>query len=228
MPLDECEGLKSPMNSDAKPDGEAEGAKRISRREALRSGLVGAGLLGLGGAGAGLAMSGESRAKGSKSGGDRLWQIDPHVCAACGKCATNCVLEPSAVRCVHAFKMCGYCDLCTGFFELGVPDRHSGAENQLCPTGAITRTFVDDPYFEYTIDPALCVGCGKCVKGCELYGNGSLFLQVRHDICVNCNECSIATACPSNAFRRVSASDPFILKDDPVEGLGKGDGEGDE
>ena len=29
-----------------------------------------------------------------------------------------------------------------------------------------------------------------------------LFLQIRHDRCVNCNACSIADACPSRAIRR--------------------------
>jgi electron transport complex protein RnfB len=198
-----------------KPEGtpEGEGGDRVSRREILRGGMMGAGLLGIAGTGAALATM---RALDGKVGGGRLWQIDPHTCTACGKCATNCVLEPSAVRCVHAFKMCGYCDLCSGFFELDHARRDSGAENQLCPTGAITRTFVTDPYFEYTVDPALCIGCGKCVKGCETYGNGSLFLQVRHDICVNCNECAIAEACPSDAFRRLPTNDPYILKDDSL------------
>jgi electron transport complex protein RnfB len=50
------------------------------------------------------------------------------------------------------------------------------------------------------------------VKGCFEQGNGSLFLQVRHDRCLNCNECSIAKACPSDAFRRVPASAPYLLK----------------
>ena len=47
---------------------------------------------------------------------------------------------------------------------------------------------------EYIIDEELCIGCAKCVKGCAAFGNGSLHLQVRHDRCLNCNECTIATA----------------------------------
>ena len=54
-------------------------------------------------------------------------------------------------------------------------------------------------YFEYTIDEGLCIACGKCVVGCRLM-NGSLFLQVRHDRCLNCNECSIAVACPDGGL----------------------------
>jgi H+/Na+-translocating ferredoxin:NAD+ oxidoreductase subunit B len=147
-----------------------------------------------------------------KPGPNTVWQLDPHKCVACGNCATYCVLEKSAVKCVHAYAMCGYCDLCTGFFEPEPGELDTGAENQLCPTGAIKRTFVEDPYYEYTIDEPLCIGCGKCVKGCNAFGNGSLFLQVRHDRCLNCNECSIATACPSQAYKRVSVDKPYILK----------------
>jgi electron transport complex protein RnfB len=141
-----------------------------------------------------------------------VWQIDPARCVQCGGCALNCVLNPSAVKCVHAFSMCGYCKLCFGYFQPGAPALTADAENQLCPVGAIRRRFVEDPYHEYTIDESLCVGCGKCVKGCAAFGNGSLFLQVRHDVCVNCNECSIARNCPTQAFRRVPADQPYLLK----------------
>jgi len=74
------------------------------------------------------------------------------------------------------------------------------------------RTFVENPYFEYEIDEELCIGCGKCVKGCGAFGNGSLYLQVRHDRCVNCNECAISQGCPAHAYRRVPASRPYILR----------------
>lgn len=141
-----------------------------------------------------------------------VWQLDPHVCVACGNCATYCVLEESAVKCVHAYAMCGYCELCTGFFMPEPRELDTGAENQLCPTGAIKRSFVEDPYYEYTIDKLLCIGCGKCVKGCNAFGNGSLFLQVQHDRCLNCNECSIAAACSSQAYSRVPVDKPYIIK----------------
>lgn len=50
-----------------------------------------------------------------KSGRQKLvWQIDPDLCTQCGRCATECVLSPSAVKCVHAYAMCGYCKLCGG------------------------------------------------------------------------------------------------------------------
>jgi electron transport complex protein RnfB len=141
-----------------------------------------------------------------------VWQIDPYKCTQCGQCKTNCVLTPSASKCTHAFKMCGYCDLCGGFLRQGVKTISTGAENQLCPTGAIKRRFIEEPYFEYTIDEKLCDGCAKCVKGCGDFGNGSLYMQIRHNLCVNCNECSIARTCPSNAIIRVPADQPYIRK----------------
>jgi Na+-translocating ferredoxin:NAD+ oxidoreductase subunit B len=142
-----------------------------------------------------------------------VWQIDPFKCTQCGQCKTNCVLTPSASKCVHAFRMCGYCDLCGGYLRQGVKTISTAAENQLCPTGAITRKFVEEPYFEYTINENLCDGCAKCVKGCADFGNGSLYMQIRHDRCVNCNDCSIARSCPSDAIVRVAASSPYIQKD---------------
>ena len=42
--------------------------------------------------------------------------------------------------------------------------------------------------------------------------NGSLYLQVMHDRCVNCNECAIAVACPSDAFVNVASSKPYRMK----------------
>jgi len=176
----------------------------IDRRRFLRGCIRGGFLAGL----AGLTGGVTGRAKSQNT----VWQIDPEICIACGNCATHCVLEESAVKCVHAYAMCGYCDLCTGYLMPEAKQLDTGAENELCPNGAIKRTFVEDPYYEYTIDESLCIGCGKCVKGCNAFGNGSLFLQVRHDRCLNCNECSIAAACPSGAFKRVDVSKPYIPK----------------
>jgi len=144
-----------------------------------------------------------------------VWQIDPYKCTQCGRCATECVLTPSAVKCMHSYKLCGYCDLCTGFFEAQPNALNTGAENQLCPTNALVRKFIEEPYFEYKVDEELCIGCGKCVKGCTAFGNGSLFLQIRHDRCVNCNECAIARVCPAEAITRVPISDPYRLKTRP-------------
>lgn len=146
----------------------------------------------------------------SKSG--TVWQIDPEKCTQCGRCADECVLKPSAVKCVHAYEVCGYCNLCGGYFRPNTIDLNTGAENQLCPTSAIKRTFIEDPYFKYDIDEELCIGCAKCVKGCGSFGNGSLHLQIRHNICENCNQCSIARVCPSNAISRVPSNKPYLIK----------------
>lgn len=162
----------------------------------------------------GLAIAGgalASLARGSRSE-PTVWQIDPDKCIQCGKCATECVITPSAVKCVHAYALCGYCKLCFGLFK----DKRTGntlaAENNRCPVDAIKRKFVEDPFYEMFIDEPACIGCGICVKGCNRFGNGSLHLQVRHDRCVNCNQCAIAKACPSQAFVRVPASHPYLIR----------------
>ena len=141
-----------------------------------------------------------------------VWQLDPEKCVQCGRCATDCVLALSAVKCVHATSMCGYCKMCFGYFQPRADKLNENAENQLCPTGAIERSFVEDPYYEYTIVEELCIGCGKCVEGCGAFGNGSLHLQVRHDRCLDCNDCAIARNCPADAFSRVPVSAPYRLK----------------
>jgi len=180
--------------------------KSKSRREFINDGMRLSLALALGGIG-GLSLS-----KVIKD--DYVWQIDPFLCTQCGRCATECVLSPSAVKCVHAFDLCGYCDLCGGYLKPDANERTTAAENQLCPTAAIERKFIEEPYFEYTINEDLCIGCAKCVKGCTAFGNGSLHLQIIHDICVNCNECSIARVCPSDAISRVKASEAYNVKGD--------------
>lgn len=149
---------------------------------------------------------------------DLVWQLDPFKCVQCGRCATECVMTPSAVKCVHAYNLCGYCDLCGGYLKPDPNARTTAAENQLCPTAAIKRKFIEEPFFEYEIDETLCIGCAKCVAGCTSFGNGSLHLQVRHDQCKNCNECSIARVCPAEAFQRVPVSKPYLIKGDFKKG----------
>ncbi|RPJ07875.1 MAG: ferredoxin [Spirochaetaceae bacterium] len=176
----------------------------ITRRSFLIKGLRTVFAAGAGAAALGAGLHGR--------GENLRWQIDPDKCIQCGRCQTNCVLLPSAVKCVHAFAVCGYCDLCSGYFKTNALSLDTAAENRLCPTSAIKRTFIEDPYYQYTINKDLCIGCGKCVKGCQSFGNGSLFLQVMQDICTNCNECSIAVNCPSKAFTRVPADNAYLLK----------------
>ena len=176
----------------------------MGRRDFLRRALLGLTALVVGG----WALRAGKRSRSTRT----LWQLDPDRCVQCGRCATSCVLTPSAVKCVHAYAMCGYCKLCFGYFQPRANALSTAAENQTCPTGAVQRTFIEDPYYQYTIDERLCIGCGKCVKGCNAFGNGSLFLQVRHDRCLNCNECAIARECPADAFRRVPVAQPYLLK----------------
>jgi len=192
----------------------ADSDNKVTRRSLFRKGGLVVGTAGVAGTAAALAPRG---------GADGyVWQIDPDKCIQCGNCATYCVLDPSAVTCVHNHKLCGYCDLCFGYFSPGFEPEAGieipAAESQLCPTEAIKRRWIEGPHYEYTIDEDLCIGCGKCILGCNNFGNGSLFLQVIHNRCVNCNECSIAEACPSDAFRRVPADHPYLLKgeDDPA------------
>lgn len=177
--------------------------KGISRRDFINTGVRFSIILGLGAVGARLMTRSQSR--------QMVWQLDTSKCIQCGRCATNCVKTPSAVKCVHVYSMCGYCDLCGGYFRPEVKELTTAAENQLCPTSAIRRKFVEDPYFQYDIDNDLCNGCGKCVKGCGAFGNGSLQLQVRHDLCDNCNECAIARDCPADAFKRVPSDSPYLF-----------------
>jgi len=165
------------------------------RRKFLQRVGLGAAAAAFGGA----VFGGASRSRGSQL----VWQIDPAKCTACGLCLSLCVREVSAVKATHHFPICGYCDLCTGYFVADPPKLDTGAENLQCPTGALVRRYVEDPFFEYTVNRDLCNGCGKCVVGCGRFGNGSLYLQVHHEYCQHCNECRIAANCPADAFVRV-------------------------
>lgn len=180
--------------------------KSKSRREFINDGVRLSLALALGGIG-GLSLS-------KVINDEYVWQIDPFLCTQCGRCATECVLSPSAVKCVHAYDLCGYCDLCGGYLKPDANERTTAAENQLCPTAAIERKFIEEPYFEYKINEDLCIGCAKCVEGCTAFGNGSLHLQIMHHICVNCNECSIARVCPSDAISRVKVGKAYNVKGD--------------
>jgi Na+-translocating ferredoxin:NAD+ oxidoreductase subunit B len=197
---------------------------RVSRRGFFTRCAQGAAVVVLGGGGIAAAAMKMRAARAGKS--RTVWQIDPWKCTQCGQCATKCVLKESAAKCVHDMSMCGYCQPCFGYFpprqewtDRATPQRYygfvslePGAENEMCPVGAITRKFVETPYYQYTIDEKKCIGCGLCVRGCTSFGNGSLYLQVRHDRCLNCNECSIAKACPSDAFFRAPAERPYVIK----------------
>ena len=78
------------------------------RRAFLKDGLRVAGLAALG-TSAGFLVGRQGR------GGETRWQLDPNKCIACDHCATHCVLDESAVKCIQCFDMCGYCNRCTGY-----------------------------------------------------------------------------------------------------------------
>lgn len=184
-----------------------------TRREVLGQAMRGAALIGLGGAAAYLTR---------KAGADGAWQLDPTRCVnsrlgavgvdVCDRCAVTCVLALSAVRAMNDHSRCGRCYICPAYFEIRSAVDKTGLPSQkLCPRDAIKRTPIgevdpNDPannYYEYTIDEMLCNGCGKCVMGCkEPAGLSSIRLEVRHNLCVNCNRCSIAQACPDSAYER--------------------------
>ena len=80
-------------------------------------------------------------ASGDKEEGT-VWQLDPNKCTQCGRCTTHCVLNPSAVKCINQFNICGYCDLCFGYLQPGSRGRDTGAENQIGRASCRERVLV--------------------------------------------------------------------------------------
>ena len=188
-------------------------SRDLTRREMLCHAARGASLLGMGGLATFLTV---------KAHGTDAWEIDPNRCInsrlgalgveICDRCASDCVLPLSAVRAVNHYAECGRCYICPAYFQIQSAVGPDGLPSQkLCPRDAIERRAIgwmdpDDPannFYEYVIDENLCNGCGKCVMACkEPAGLGSIRLEVRHDTCLDCNRCSIATACPEDACER--------------------------
>lgn len=193
--------------------------KPPSRREVLGHAVRGAALVGLGGSVLYLVR---------KAGREGVWYIDLDRCVnsrlgahgvdVCERCATECVLALSAIRAINVFSECGRCYICPGYHDVKSAIGPDGLPSQLvCPRDAIERKAIgwvdpDDPtnnYYEYTIDEQRCNGCGRCVMGCKPpNGLGSMRLQVRHDLCLDCNRCAIAQACPDDAYVRGPAPPP--------------------
>ena len=185
-------------------------SEKPTRREVLGHAARGTGLLVLGGAVVYLTK---------KAGADGAWAIDPTKCVnirlgatgveVCDKCATNCVLPLSAVRAVNEYSKCGRCCICPAYYDVAsMPDEMGLPTGKMCPRDALKRRIVGevdelDPnnnYYEYTVDEALCDGCGKCVKTCQPpFGNGSLRLEIRYNLCYECDACTIQVACPEDA-----------------------------
>ncbi|MDO5581586.1 MAG: ferredoxin [Planctomycetia bacterium] len=185
----------------------------MKRREFIKNGCRATAILGISGTAYPLIIKNLRKESGDHSAGkDYVWQIDPEKCIGCSECAYKCVLTESAVKCFHNEKLCGFCEICTGFFDEKPIQLNEGAENQLCPVNAIRRQKVEANYYEYIIDREHCIGCGKCVKGCTDKGNGSLFLQIDQSICKQCNQCAIAIYCPAQAISLVSSKTPYRMK----------------
>jgi len=188
--------------------------KQPTRRDVLGHAARGAGLVVLGGGAIYLTQ---------KAGAEGVWTIDPTKCVnirlgavgieVCDKCATTCVLPLSAVRAVNDYAKCGRCCICPGYFDVTSETGSDGLPTRkLCPRDAIERKVIgefdpDDPlnnFYEYIIDEEKCNGCGICVLACkEPAGLSSIWLEVRYDLCTDCNRCSIAQICPEDALFRV-------------------------
>lgn len=136
------------------------------------------------------------------------WQIDPEKCRYCGVCATACVRKPSAVKALNDQKKCSNCVVCYGHIADSKieSDKIESEGERVCPVDAVVRENFSggtDGMFLYSNDPRKCVGCAKCVKRCNEHGTQSMFLVIRPDLCLGCNECAIAVACPHDAIERI-------------------------
>lgn len=170
------------------------------------------------------ALGGTAVVLGRRACSGDAWVIAPSKCVnirlgvtgpdkVCEVCATSCVLPLSAVRAVNEHLLCGRCCICPAYFDVRSSMGPDGLPTKkVCPRDAIKRAVIgdvdpDDPlnnFYEYTIDEELCNGCGRCVMECkDPAGLGSIRLEVRYDRCLHCNECTIATHCPDDAYVRV-------------------------
>lgn len=197
-------------------------SEKKPRREFLGTMARGAALVGLCGSGVFLV---------NKTHQVYAWQLDTAKCVnsrlgatgvdVCELCASECVVELSAVRAVNEYSKCGRCYICPAYFDITSAVNDEGLPSQkLCPRDAIERKPIgwvdpDDPannFYEYIIDEVLCNGCGRCVMGCkEPAGLGSIKLEVRYNLCTDCNRCSIAIACPDDAYFQKSE---FVQSDE--------------
>lgn len=136
------------------------------------------------------------------------WQIDPDKCLSCGTCEIACVRKPSAAKAINDPKKCSNCVVCYGHIK----NKHIASElidsegERICPHDAVLRkNFCGgiDGMFLYSHNHANCTGCATCVKHCNEEGTGSMFMIIRPDLCLGCNECAIAVSCPHDAIERI-------------------------
>jgi Na+-translocating ferredoxin:NAD+ oxidoreductase subunit B len=137
-----------------------------------------------------------------------VWRINPDKCTFCGLCETACVRQPSAVKAVNDQMKCSYCVACYGqLSELTISsDLIDSHGKRVCPYDAVRRKEFSggkEGYHLYTIAQDLCTACGKCTKRCNELGTKSMFLLIRPDLCIGCNRCAIAAACPEDAIELV-------------------------
>ncbi len=136
------------------------------------------------------------------------WQINPERCTFCNRCETACVRSPSAVKAVNDQKKCSNCVACYGHLrDLRTPSHLiATTEDLVCPHRAVLRSELFggmDGAYLYTIDADRCTGCAECARLCNRLGSRSMFMVIRPDLCLGCNDCAIARACPSGAVERV-------------------------
>jgi electron transport complex protein RnfB len=171
--------------------------QKQDRRDFLRSCLRWSGL-------AGLAMVAARLFAGTMR--SSVWQIDPRKCITCGNCETKCIKRVSAAKAVHIYSRCEYREDCPAYFL----SRES--RTLRCPLNAIKRTHIEGNIYEYVVDAELCTGCQRCVEVCKARGNGAMTMQIRHDQCLNCNECALARGCPKKAITRFPPQTPYIME----------------
>lgn len=147
------------------------------------------------------------------------WQINTDKCTACGQCKDLCVRTPSAVKAVNDQKKCSFCVVCYGHIsDKNIPsDKIMSEGKRVCPQDAVIRKEYaggKDGYYIYEIDDDKCDGCCKCAEACIKKGTKSMFMIIRPDLCINCNDCNIATHCPDKAVDKV-----FIGPEDDFKGI---------
>ena len=180
----------------------------IDRREFFRRSGHALGLAVLATVSARMLMKPSDEAEFIAQGRRFAWQIDPEKCKSCGLCATTCVRKPSAVKAINDPKKCSNCVVCYGHITNSKidSDKIDSKGERVCPVDAVGRKNFSggiDGMFLYSNDPKRCIACGRCTKRCNEHGSQSMFLMIRPDLCLGCNECSIAIACPHDAIERI-------------------------